>query len=349
MEFAKNLGFPIDDGGLWVSVERPEVRISNDPKPLVGQRAGSVTVPTGLLATIALLLMALIFHPGSAMAQSMEPRAYSNVPTGMNFLIAGYVYQQGDVLLDPSLPLKDVNIEAHTAVLAYSRSLDVFGKSGKFDLVVPYAWLSGTGKLNEAAKSRTVDGFADPAVRFSVNLLGAPALSFEEFKSYRQDTILGVSLLLTMPLGQYDSDKLANIGTNRWSFKPEVGISQALGRWTLEAIAGVTFYTKNDDFLGGKTRGQDPIYSLQGHLIYNFQSGIWAALNATYYSGGRTRIDGVEGDDLQSNWRLGATLTLPVTRHNSVKLYASTGVQTRTGENFDLLGIAWQYRWGGGL
>jgi hypothetical protein len=127
----------------------------------------------------------------------------------------------------------------------------------------------------------------------------------------------------------------------------EVGISQALGQWTLEGIAGVTFYTKNDDFLSGKTRGQDPIYSLQGYLIYDFPLGIWAALNATYYTGGRTGIDGVEGGDLQRNWRLGATLTLPVNRHNSVRLYASTGVQTRTGGNLDLLGIAWQYRWGG--
>ena len=152
-----------------------------------------------------------------------------------------------------------------------------------------------------------------------------------------------------MPLGQYDSDKLANIGTNRWSFKPEVGISQALGRWTLEAAAGVTFYTNNDAFLGGKTREQDPLYSLQGHLIYNFRSGIWAALNATHYTGGSTTIDGEKGDDLQRNWRLGATLAIPLNLNNSIKFYASSGVQTRGGGDFDLVGIAWQYRWGEGL
>jgi hypothetical protein len=290
-----------------------------------------------------------MFYPGSVGAQSLEPRAYSNLPVGMNFLIAGYAYQQGEVLLDPSLPLKDVNMQIHSAVLAYARSLDVLGKSAKIDLVVPYAWLSGTGKLLEEERSRNVSGLADPALRFSVNLCGAPALSFEEFKQYRQDTIFGASLLLTMPLGQYDSGKLVNIGTNRWTFKPEVGISQALGRWTLEGTAGVIFYTPNDDFLGGKTRSQDPIYSFQGHLIYNFPRGIWAALNATYYAGGRTSVDGEEGDDLQRNWRLGSTLTFPVDRYNSVRLYASTGVQTRTGGTFDLIGIAWQYRWGGGL
>jgi hypothetical protein len=305
-----------------------------------------------LLASIALLLLVFLFHPGPANGQSMEPRAYSNVPVGMNFFILGYVYQQGNVLLDPSVPVKDVSVKAHTAVLAYARSLDVFGKSGKIDMVVPYAWLSGSGTTTlgiEEERNRYVSGFSDPAVRFSVNLYGAPALPFEEFKNYRQDTIIGVSFLATMPLGQYDSEKLANIGTNRWSFRPDVGISKALGRWTLEAIGGVTFYTKNEDFFGGHTREQEPIYSLQGHLIYNFPLGIWAALDATYYTGGRSSIDGVKGNDQQSNWRLGGTLTLPLDRHNSVKLYASTGVQTRTGGNFDLVGIAWQYRWGGGL
>ena len=86
-------------------------------------------------------------------------------------------------------------------------------------------------------------------------------------------TIIGGSLSLNAPLGRYDSGRLVNLGTNRWAFKPEVGISQALGRWTLEGTAGVIFYTANDDFMGGQTRSQDPIYSFQGHLIYNFPRG----------------------------------------------------------------------------
>ncbi len=298
---------------------------------------------------VSLLAIGVIMYPGSAHAQSMEPRAYSNAPVGMNFLIMGYAYQHGDVLLDPSLPVTDVHAKIYSVLADYTRSLDVWGKSGKIDFIVPYAWISATGKVNEEGRSRKVSGFGDPGVRFSVNLYGAPALSLEEFRNYRQDTILGVSLMVTMPLGQYDSSRLVNIGANRWSFKPEVGISKALGRFTLEAIGGVTFFTKNDDFFGGTTREQDPIYSLQGHVIYNFRSGIWVALNGTYYTGGRTIVNGVRGNDLQHNWRVGATLAIPVSVHHSVKLYANTGVQTRAGGDFDMLGIAWQYRWGAGL
>ncbi len=126
-------------------------------------------------------------------------------------------------------------------------------------------------------------------------------------------------------------------------------MSKASGPWTLELTLAATFFTDNTDFYGGSTRSQDPLYSVQGHAIYAFRSGIWASFDATYFTGGRTTLNGVLGSDLQQNWRLGATLSLPVDLRNSVKLYASSGVSARTGNSFDLLGIAWQHRWGGGL
>ncbi len=171
----------------------------------------------------------------------------------------------------------------------------------------------------------------------------------KEFANYKQDLIIGASLQVSVPSGQYDSSKLVNIGTNRWSFKPEVGISKALGPWTLEVAAAATLYTDNNDFFGGNTRSQDPLYSFQGHAIYSFRSGIWASLDVTYFTGGRTTINGTRNDDLQENWRVGGTLAFPVSARNSIKLYASSGVSSRTGNDYDLIGIAWQYRWGGGL
>jgi hypothetical protein len=112
---------------------------------------------------------------------------------------------------------------------------------------------------------------------------------------------------------------------------------------------GASLFTTNDDYYGGKTREQDPIYNTQLHLIYEFRGGTWAALNATYYAGGRTTVNGVENNDELGNTRAGLTLAFPVNRKDSVKLYASRGISTRTGTSFDLLGVAWQHRWGGGL
>jgi hypothetical protein len=178
-----------------------------------------------------------------------------------------------------------------------------------------------------------------------VNFVGAPALPLSGFKDYRQDLVIGASLQVFMPMSQYDPDRLVNIGTNRFTIKPELGISKTFGPMFLDLNAGVAFYTVNNDFYQGKTRSQDPIGSVQGHIIYSFKKGIWAALDGTYYWGGSTTVDGVQGNDLQKNSRFGFTCALPLNIHNSLKLNLSTGVSTRTGSDFNAIGIAWQYRW----
>jgi hypothetical protein len=182
-----------------------------------------------------------------------------------------------------------------------------------------------------------------------VNLYGSPALALKDFVAYQQDVIVGASLQVSAPLGQYDEARLVNLSTHRWSFRPEIGISQAIGSLTLEAKLAATIFTDNKDFYGGQVRSQDPIYSISGHAIYSFRSGRWWSFDATYFTGGRSTLNGLLGNDLQQNWRLGATAALPVDKYNSVKLYASSGVSARTGNSFDLVGIAWQHRWGGGL
>jgi hypothetical protein len=142
--------------------------------------------------------------------------------------------------------------------------------------------------------------------------------------------------------------KVINLSNNRWSFKPELGISKALGPWTLELQPGLFLFTDNADFFFGRTLSQAPIYAVQGHILYNFQSGVWVSLDGTFFTGGRTTINAVESNNEQTSTRAGVTLALPVDRHNSLKLYASTGITTRTGSEFKTMGIAWQYRWGAG-
>ena len=282
-------------------------------------------------------------------AQDLEPRAYTNIPVGLNFILAGYAYTAGGVVFDPAVPLENANIKIHGSVLAYARSIKIGRMSGKVDMVLPYAWLSGTADFQGQPASRVVSGFADPRVRMTVNLVGAPALPLSGFKDYKQNLVIGASLQVFMPLSQYDPDRLVNIGTNRFTFKPEVGISKTFGHLFLELAGGAAFYTVNHEFYQGKTRSQDPIGSIQGHVIYSFKKGIWAALDGTYYWGGRTTVDGVEGNDLQKNSRFGFTCALPVSIRHSLKINLSTGVSTRTGSDFNMIAVVWQYRWGVGL
>jgi hypothetical protein len=305
---------------------------------------GLTTIAAKWLALCALLLM---FAPVDA--QDIEPRAYSNAPIGVNFVVIGYAHTRGALSIDPALSLTDADLRTHNAVVGFARVLDLGGKSGIFDVTLPYTFLSGDANYEGEPVQRQVDGVSNPAFRLSWNFFGAPAMGLREFSTWQQDLVIGASLRVSAPWSQYDSSRLVNIGSNRWSFKPELGISKTLGPWTVEGQLAATIYTDNDDFFGGNTRQQDPIYSVQAHTIYGFKSGKWASFDVTWFGGGRTTFNGVDKQDLQQNWRVGVTFAVPLNRRNSAKFYASSGVSDRTGNSFDLIGVVWQYRWGGGL
>lgn len=286
---------------------------------------------------------------GSALAQSIEPRVYSPAPVGAQFLVLAYSDSEGGLSVDPALPLTDVDLSVQSALLGYARSIDLLGKAGKIDVVVPYGKITGSALYRGEPIERRVDGFGDPLIRASVILDGAPAMNASEFRNYKQDSLVAVSLQGSLPVGQYDETRLINLGANRWAAKLEIGGSKRFGRWTMELAAATTMFGDNSEFFGGNRRSQAPIYSAQGHLIYNLPSGVWIAANATYFTGGETSLNGRPDRNLQSNWRGGLTAAVPVTRRFSIKANASTGISARTGNSFDLLGIAVQYRWGGGV
>jgi hypothetical protein len=294
-----------------------------------------------------LLLLLCLASPG--IAQDLEPGAYSVSPYGVNFLVLSNNFSGGDVTFDPTLPVEDASSTINTTVVAYVRTIDVFGRSAQIGTAVPYS----IGHLEGLyiGEFTTVDrsGFRDPQFRFAMNLHGAPAMSLKDFASYRQKTNLGFSLVVVAPLGEYDPEKLINLGSNRWAFKPEVGLSRAMGNWTLELYGNVWLFTTNDAFFGGKTREQDPIGAFQAHLVRNFKPRMWIAFDANYYYGGRTTVDGQENFDLQKNSRVGVTLAVPLNPRQSLKFALSRGAYTSVGADFTAFVAGFQYLWGGGL
>lgn len=301
-----------------------------------------------LAVKLTSMMFFFLVHP-SANSTDSDPRSYSNIPVGLNFLVAGYAYTKGNVSLSPSVPITNGKVEIHTPILAYVRSLDIFGKSGKVDLILPGASLSGTAEFLGEARSRNVGGLADPIARFYVNLYGAPALTMKDFAAYKQDLLIGVSLAVSAPGGQYDQSYAVNLGNNRWFFKPEIGVSKAWGSWTAELAAGAFFYTDNNQPVIGNKLQQDPLVNVQGHLIYNIRPGMWGAFDANYYTGGSVTNDGKLTGLTQENVRIGGTFSAAVHRHHSIKLWGATGIYSLTGTTFDIVGIAWQFRWGKGL
>lgn len=290
----------------------------------------------------ATLILAGAWVPLAA-AQEMEPRSYSPNPVGATFLIAGFGRSTGGILTDPSLPVDDVEAEVDAYFLGLGHTFGLFGRSASIGLMQPRISGHFTGTIDGEDAEASRSGIGDTKVKFTTNLIGGPALILSEFVQRKPQTTLGASLTVSAPTGEYHPDKLINVGTNRWAIKPEIGLSHPVGRWTLEVIAGAWFFEDNDDFFDGQHREQAPLASVQGHVSYTFRPRLWLALNATYYDGGRTTLNGVKKDDRQSNSRYGLTLSVPIAQRQSLKLNWNDGATTRFGSDFSSWGIAWQY------
>jgi hypothetical protein len=180
-----------------------------------------------------------------------------------------------------------------------------------------------------------------------VNFLGAPALRASEFRNYIQRWIAGASVQVIAPLGQYYPDKLINLGSNRWAIRSQVGAANSFGPWTLEAYTGLWFFTRNPDFYGGNLLEQRPLWTAKVHLVRRFSKGIWASADLGYGRGGRSVIEGVPRDTRISTFRFGLTLSVPLARQHSLKLYLVSGARVEQGADFDGIGIGYTYYWGG--
>ena len=294
------------------------------------------------LIVIVLLITGMV---SVQFAQEIEPRAYTNVPAGLNAAAFAYSLSSGNILTDPTLPLQDLNVTTHIPTIIYLRTFNIFGKLGRAQVMIPYAFLAGDAKLAGIDTSGTRRGFADARIRLGVNIFGSPALSLKEFQRFQQTTIFGASVVVSVPIGQYDNTKLINLGSNRWGIKPEIGFSHQHHRLYFEMYAGIWFSTKNLDFLQTLTLEQEPIFSFQWHVGYIFKSGIWLAIDGAHVNGGKTKIDGVYSDSFQRNWRLGGSLSVPLGRQHSIKVLYHSGIWTRFGGDFDIFTLAYQYIW----
>lgn len=280
-----------------------------------------------------------------ASAQEMEPRSYSRAPVGTQFVLLTFVHQSGDVFTDASLPLRDVKVKLNSGSLAYGRTFGIAGRQASASFFVPYIKGNVSGTVFEDQLKVTRSGLGDVRVRVMINLIGAPALKPKEFATYKARTVVGASVSVITPTGQYDPARLVTLSSNRWAFKPEVGVSKPVGKWTFEAAGGLWLFTANNNFFGGQRREQKPLLSLQGSVIYTLRPRTWVAVNGSYYTGGRTVLNGVINADRQGNSRLGVTGSIPLNQRQSIKVAFAKGVTTRFGGDLSTFAVAWGYTW----
>ena len=286
-------------------------------------------------------------------AQDLAPRAYLITPLHSNAVTLTYAFFDGSLLFDGEVPITDSTARVSVSIFSITHSLNFFGRSANFTASLPYGIGTYRGRVVGAEASAYRSGLQPLSFRFSVNLFGGPAMDVHEFVKWRQKTVLGVSLRVVPPTGQYDPAKLINNGTNRWAFKPEIGLSKRRGHWLIDTYGAVWFFTTNHEFFsrnslspGINTQSQSPTGAFEGHLSYDVKPRFWASFDGNFWFGGTTSVNGVENaGTVQRNSRIGGTLSIPVGKHQSLKFSYNDGAYIRYGGNYHNFSVAWQYTW----
>jgi hypothetical protein len=286
-------------------------------------------------------------------AQDLSPRAYLITPVRANAITVGNVFNDGDLHFEGTVPITGATGRMNMPNVTLYHSLSVFGRSANVAATLAYGVGHFKGTAFGAETEIYRSGLFDSVFRCSVNLKGAPAMSLSDFRKWQQKTLIGASLKVVPPTGQYDPTKLINLGANRWAFKPELGLSRRWGHWVVDAYAAVWIFTKNPDFFsrnqyvpGTQSQTQDPIAAFETHLSYDFRPRLWVSLDANFWSGGRTSLNGVENPaTLQKASRIGVTASFPLTVRQSIKLGYADGAYVRFGGDYKIASVAWQYSW----
>jgi hypothetical protein len=288
-------------------------------------------------------------------AQDLAPRAYLITPTHSNAVTLSYAFFSGNLLFAGAVPITGATARVSVAAFNYSHSMSFFGRTASLLAVLPYGVGNFHGTVAQAEAHAYRSGLLDSVFRFSVNLKGGPAMDVREFMKWQQKTLLGASIKVVPPTGQYDPAKLINYGTNRWAFKPELGLSQRWNHWVLDTYGAVWFFTTNHEFFshnqfnpGVATQSEKPIGAFEGHLSYDVKPRLWVSLDGNFWFGGRTSVNGLENlNTLQRNSRIGGTLSIPLNRRQAMKFSYNNGAYIRYGGNYQNISLAWQYSWVG--
>jgi len=298
-----------------------------------------------------ILFIALISIGDELYCQDLEPRRWSHLPSGINFFGLGTAYMIGDIFFDPAMLIEDSDVKTLGVAAAYIRTFEMFGKLARVDLSLPYAKGRWQGLLAGETADVSRQGIADSRVRLSVNLLGAPPLKGKAFAGYQQEnpvsTTVGAAVAIILPTGEYRSDRLINLGANRWVIRPQFGMLHQRHKWQFELTGSVFLFGDNKDFFMDAVRKQDPMWFIQGHLVYTFKPGLWASVSTGYGHGGRSRVSGqsLSDDSRVRYWKL--SVGVPIDSRQGLNFsFANARTNTSTDGNINRFAVGWSMMFG---
>jgi hypothetical protein len=271
------------------------------------------------------------------------------MPIGTNILGLSYAYTSGDLSFDPVIQITDATVDMQTAALSYTRYFALAGQTARLDLIVPAQSGTWDGLVSGVSRSVSRDGLADPFVRLSTNLVGAPALASKEFAEFRQQhrvqTTVGAALGVWLPLGEYQDDKLINLGQNRFTLAPQLGVLHVSGEWSYELTGTILYFTDNDEFFNGNKLEQDPLYTVQSHAVKLIGQDWWMSAGAAYGWAGESTINGADKNDDKSTALYGGSVGRRISSSQGLRLsYLRTDTLNDLGADMNSFILGWTFR-----
>jgi len=282
-------------------------------------------------------------------AQFTEPHNYDNAPVGFNQLELAYSYAHANASLDTSLVVPGASFNLNQGNISYTRYLGFVHRLVWVEASLPIAGLGGS--VGATIIQGSVTGVGDAGYTVSMLLKGGPVLSAKKFENYQPTTVVGMSLSITTPTGLYDSNKILNLGSDRWSFKPEIAVSYPFGpeqKWQLDSYANVYFFTDNTSYHGAEILRQQPLPGIEGHMSYSFSNSVWASLDTRYSFRGSTLVNGENQNNSQQNFILGSEVNVSLNRRSSLVFEFGKALVHRNGPASTGFAVKYSYAWGKG-
>jgi len=279
-------------------------------------------------------------------AQFTDPRTYVVAPVGISQLEVDYAHAEADASIDTSLEVVGAHFEQNEAAVSYAHNFGMLGQLAWVKVDVPFA--SVNGSLAGSNISGSTSGAGDSSLQFTTLIKGGKALSEAEFATYEPITTLALSVTVTAPTGEYDADKLLNLGSHRWSFKPEFALSYPFGpeqRWELDAYINVYFFTDNTAYKGVEVLRQEPLPGVEGHISYDFTPRLWASLDLRYGFRGETLVDGVNQNDAQESLIAGTEASWSPTPSHSFVILLAKALVYRNAPSGTRVALKYVYSW----
>jgi Putative MetA-pathway of phenol degradation len=295
------------------------------------------------------IVIAVLHYADSLYAQFTDPRFYGDSPVGVNQIELDYAYGRANASIDTSLIVEGAEVNLNQGTIRYTRYFGLFHRTAWAQALVPIAGLNGS--VTGTNIGRSIIGVGDSSYELAMLLRGGPALGVAQFASYKSTTSVGVSITITAPTGLYNPDKVLNLGSDRWSFKPEIGISHPFGpqqKWVVDAYANASFFTDDTSYHRVEILRQQALPGLEGHVSYAFTPNLWVAFDTRWSFRGDTFVNGMDENNGQQNFVLGSEMNVSLNPRNTLVLVFAKALVHQNGPAYTGFSVKYVYSWGKG-